>query len=112
MFLGEVGFLATLGVGVGFFCPTPNAQVDHFLHHTPKMGILGKMIQFLLQFVETIIPSCVPRFPLILSQISFILWSRKFWKFAESEILAGVGDFGKVGYFTSDSATLLSRMDT
>jgi len=73
MFLGEVGFLATLGVGVGFFCPTPNAQVDHFLHHTPKMGILGKMIQFLLQFVETKISCCAPQFPLILSQISIPL---------------------------------------
>jgi len=31
-FLGGVGFLATLGVGVGFFCPTPtpNVQLDHF----------------------------------------------------------------------------------
>jgi len=27
-----VGFLTTLGVGVGFFClsPTPGAQLDHF----------------------------------------------------------------------------------
>jgi len=33
-FLGgdEVGFLTTLGVGVGFFCPTstPDVQLDHF----------------------------------------------------------------------------------
>jgi len=39
--LGGVGFLATLGVGVGFVCPTPtpDVQLDHFLHHTPKLGI-------------------------------------------------------------------------
>jgi len=38
-FVGGVRFLTTLGVGVGFFCPTPtpNAQLDHFLHHTPKL---------------------------------------------------------------------------
>ena len=39
-FLGGagVGFLTTLGVGVGFFCPspTPDVQLDHFLHHTPN----------------------------------------------------------------------------
>jgi len=29
-FLGGVGFWATLGVGVGFFCPTPVVQLDHF----------------------------------------------------------------------------------
>ena len=66
MVLGEVGFLATLGVGVGFFCPTPDVHLDHFLHHTPKMGSPGEMIQFLLQFVETKISCCAQRFPLIL----------------------------------------------
>jgi len=31
-FLGEVrvGFLTTQGVGVGFLCPTPDAELDHF----------------------------------------------------------------------------------
>ena len=31
-FLGGVGvgFLTTLGVGVGFFCPTPDVQLDNF----------------------------------------------------------------------------------
>jgi len=37
--LGGVGFLTTLGVRIGFFCPTPDAQLDHVLHHTPKWGI-------------------------------------------------------------------------
>jgi len=38
-FLGGVGvgFLTTLGVGVGFFCPTPDVQLGHFLHYTPKL---------------------------------------------------------------------------
>ena len=30
------------------FCPTPQVQVDHFFHHTPKLGILVEMVQFLL----------------------------------------------------------------
>jgi len=53
-----VGFLTTLGVGVGvgFSCPTatPDVQLDHFLHHTLKLGIPVEMIQFLLKlFFET-----------------------------------------------------------
>ena len=50
-FLGGVGFLTKLGGKVGFFCPTPtlDAQLDHFLHHTPKLGIPVEMIQFLLK---------------------------------------------------------------
>jgi len=36
-FLGGVGFLTTLGVGS--FCLTPDVQLDHFLHHTPKLRI-------------------------------------------------------------------------
>jgi len=44
-----VEFLTTRGVGVGFFCstPTPDVQLDHFLHHTPKLGISAEMVQFL-----------------------------------------------------------------
>jgi len=29
------------------FCPTPDVQLDHFLHHTPKLGIPVEMVQFL-----------------------------------------------------------------
>jgi len=49
--LGGVGFLTTLGVGdvVGFFCPTPDVQLDHFLHHTLKLGITVEMVEFLLK---------------------------------------------------------------
>jgi len=53
--LGGVGFLTTLGVGVGFFCrtPTPEVQLDHFLHHTPNLGIHVEMVglQFLLKLL-------------------------------------------------------------
>jgi len=47
--LGGVGFLTTLGVE--FFCPTPDVQSDHFLHHTPKFGILVEMVEFLLKLL-------------------------------------------------------------
>ena len=42
----ELGFLSTWRVEVGFFCPTPipDAQLDHFLHHTPKLGIPVEMV--------------------------------------------------------------------
>jgi len=30
------------------FCPTPEVQLDHLLHHTPKLGIPVEMVQFLL----------------------------------------------------------------
>ena len=108
--MGGVGvrFLTTLGVGVGFFCPTRDVQLDQFLHHTPKLGIPVEMVQFLLKLMLKQISCCVPRFPLILTAKFHSLcvkeseleifersgWSRKFWK---------VG----VGYFTSESATLL-----
>jgi len=48
--LGPVvaGHLTTLGVGVGFFCSTPEVQLDHFLYHTPKLGIPVE-VQFLLK---------------------------------------------------------------
>ena len=50
-FLGgvQVGFLTTLGIRIGFFCPTPSAQLDNFLRHTPKLGILVEMVQSLLK---------------------------------------------------------------
>jgi len=49
-----VGFLTTLGfgVGVGFFCltPTPEVQSDHFLHHTPMLEFLLKWYNFFWNF--------------------------------------------------------------
>ena len=54
-FLGGVGvgFLATLGVGVGHFCPTPTSDVQlyHLLHHTPKLEIPVEMVKFLLKLL-------------------------------------------------------------
>ena len=37
--------------GVGFFCPTPDVQLDHFLHNTSKLGISLEMVQFLLKLL-------------------------------------------------------------
>jgi len=47
-FLGgiRVRFLTKLRVRVGFFCPTPDVQWDHFLNHTPKLGIPDEMLQY------------------------------------------------------------------
>ena len=61
-----VGSLTTLGVA--FFCPTliPDVQLDHFLHHSPKLGIPVEMVPISFEiFVETGIFCCEPRFPLI-----------------------------------------------
>jgi len=59
-FLGEVGILRTLGVGVGFFYPTPTPefQLNHLLHRTHKLGLLTracllKRYNFLLKLIET-----------------------------------------------------------
>ena len=50
-----VGFLTTLGVGVGLYCsiPTPDARLDHFKHHTRKLGIPVEMVQFRLKLSLT-----------------------------------------------------------
>ena len=39
--------------GVGFFCPTltPEVQLDHILHHTPKLGAALAMAQFLMKLL-------------------------------------------------------------
>ena len=88
------------------FFPTPDVQLDHFLNHTHKLGIPVEMVQFL--FVETDFLLCTTISIDFKSQISFPLRSRKFWK-------VGIENFGKVGvgvgigYFISDSATLVDR---
>jgi len=48
--LGGVGFLTTVG-GVGLFCPTPDVQLDHYLHNIPKFGIPVEMVQFRLKIL-------------------------------------------------------------
>jgi len=55
-----VGFLTTPGARVGFFCPTPDVQLDHFLHHTPKLQIPVEMVQFLLKLLLKQISCCAP----------------------------------------------------
>jgi len=87
----RVGLLTTLGVGVGFFCPTPKVKLDHFLHHTPELGNPVEMVQFLLNLLLKQIFLAVhddlnsfqqPNF------IPFMLRSLKFWKgwIRESEL--------------------------
>jgi len=41
------------GCGVGLFwpIPTPEVQLDHFLHHTPQLGIPVEMLHFLLKLL-------------------------------------------------------------
>jgi len=50
-FLGGVGVLTTLGVGFSCPIPTPDVQLDHFLHHTPKLRIPVELVQFLLKLL-------------------------------------------------------------
>ena len=93
---GGVGFLTTLGVGVGFFCPTPDVQLDHFLHHTPELGIPVEMAQFLLEQI-----SCsAPRFPLSLTAKFHSLYVKEseILERSDSEILESQSQkFWKVG---------------
>jgi len=60
--LGGVGFQATLRVG--FVRPTPEVQLDHFLHHTPKLGIPAKMVQFFMKLLLKQHFYFIPQFPL------------------------------------------------
>ena len=102
------------------FCPTPtpDVQLDHFLHHNPKLGIpIWNGTMSFETFVETDISCCAPRFPLILT----VKFHSLYVKESESEILespeSGVGNFGKVGvgvgvrYFTSNSAALSATLN-
>jgi len=66
-FLDGVGFLTTLGVGVGLFVRLRMSNWILFLHHTLKLGINVEMIQFLLKLLLKQISCCAPRFPLILT---------------------------------------------
>ena len=77
------------------FCPTPCAQLDHFLHHTPKLGksCWNGTISF-VTFVESEIPCDVPRFSLI-SLILTVKFHSLYFKESGSENLerseSGVG---------------------
>jgi len=83
------------------FCPTPDVQLDHFLDHTPKLGIPVEMVQFLSKLLLKQISCCVPRFTLILTAKYHSLYVK------ESEILSK-SESG-VGYFTSNSATMVTK---
>jgi len=37
--------------GSRIFCPTPDVQLDHFLHHTPKLKIPVEFVEFLLKLL-------------------------------------------------------------
>jgi len=76
------------------FCPNPDVRFDRFLHHTLKLVIPVEMVQFLFKLLLKQISCCVPRFPLILAA--------KFHSLYVKESESGVG------YFTSDSATLVA----
>jgi len=45
----ESGFQQQWESESNFFCPTPDVQLDHFLHHTLKLGIPVEFVQFLLK---------------------------------------------------------------
>ena len=81
------------------FYPTPEVQLNHCLHRTPKLGIPVETVQLLLKLLWKQNSCCVPRFPLIASCYIIInswLHSREpVWK---------VG----VEHFTSDSTTLVA----
>ena len=85
-------------IGVGFFCPTPDVQLDNVLHHAPKLKIPVEKVQFHLKLVETDFLLC--------TTISIDLTAKLHSFYVESEIWKiKVG----VRYFTSDSATLVTR---
>jgi len=50
--------------------PTPDVQLDDFLHHIPKLGIPVEMVQLLLKLVETYFLLCTT-ISIYYSQISF-----------------------------------------
>jgi len=84
----EVRFLTTLGVRAGFLSDSDSdVQLDHFLHHTPKLGIPVEMLQFLLKFLLKQISCCAPWFPLILTAKFHSLYVKE----SESEILERSG---------------------
>ena len=111
-FLGGfgVGFLTTLGVGVGFLCPTSEVHLDTILQHTPKLGISVEIVQFLLRFLLK------QRLLAVYHDFHWLLVATKFLtaKLHSLYVKAlGVGNFGNVGVgveqFNSDSATLVCR---
>jgi len=49
---GGVGFLTTLGVGVGYFANSDSGHpIGSLLHHTPKLGIPVESVQLLMKLL-------------------------------------------------------------
>ena len=97
---------------------TPDVQLNHFLHRTPKLGILSCACWNGTIYFETFIAtenSCsVPRYPLIAIVATKLLTAKLHSCYAnESEPVDRVGNFGKigVGHLTSDSATLFETIN-
>ena len=77
------------GVGVRFFCPTPtpNVQLDHFIHHTPKLGIPVDIVQYLLKLLlKQCFLLCTTISIDFNSQISFPLLRSRSRKFCKGRI--------------------------
>jgi len=58
---GGVEFLSTLGVIVGYFVRLRHrSPIGSLLHHTPKLGILVKSVQFLVKLLlkEGVVAVC------------------------------------------------------
>ena len=90
--------------------PTPEAQLDHFLHHTLKLGIPVEMVQFLMKLLlKQRIQAVYHDFHWLL--LATKLFTAKLHSLYVKGSESGVGIFGKVeigvgvGHFTSDSAT-------
>jgi len=47
--LGGIGFLRSLGVG--FFYPTPEDQLNYFTHRTPKLRFPVEMVRFFFKLL-------------------------------------------------------------
>ena len=104
-----VGFLTILGVGIGQKNPTPDVQLGHFLHHTPKLGIPVEMVQFFLKLLLKHVSCCAPRFPLILTVKFHSLYVKEsqseILERSESDILPPTPQpWWKVLFFTSSMA--------
>jgi len=65
------------------FLSHSEVQLDHFSHHTPKLGIPVEMVQFFLKLLLKQLSCCAPHFPLILTAKLYSLYVKE----SESEIL-------------------------
>jgi len=76
---------------------TPEVQSDHFLHHTPKLGIPAEMIQFLLKLLlKQRFLAVYHRFRRLLIATKLLTVKLYSLYVKESEPESGVGNFGKV----------------